>query len=73
MSKYKIYVESPIGAEVYFDSEYVGIAPLEFEKQSGLHTIIFKRDGYQMKAYVLEISQEACDEHYSFLPLEKTE
>ena len=73
VSKYKIYVESPIGAEVYFDSEYVGIAPLEFEKQSGLHTIIFKRDGYQMKAYVLEISQEACDEHYSFLPLEKTE
>lgn len=73
VSKYKIYVESPVGAEVYFDSEYVGIAPLEFEKQSGLHTIIFKRDGYQMKAYVLEISQEACDEHYSFLPLEKTE
>lgn len=73
ISKYRIYVESPIGAEVYFDSEYVGIAPLEFEKQSGLHTIIFKRDGYQMKAYVLEISQEACDEHYSFLPLEKTE
>ena len=73
VSKYKIHVESPIGAEVYFDSEYVGIAPLEFEKQSGLHTIIFKRDGYQMKAYVMEISAEACDEHYSFLPLEKTE
>ena len=73
VSKHKIYIESPIGAEVYFDSEYIGIAPLEFEKQSGLHTIIFKRDGYQMKAYVLEISQEACDEHYSFLPLEKTE
>lgn len=73
VSKYKIHIESPVGAEVYFDSEYVGIAPLEFEKQSGLHTIIFKRDGYQMKAYVMEISAEACDEHYSFLPLEKTE
>ncbi len=73
VSKYKIHIESPVGAEVYFDSEYVGIAPLSFEKQSGLHTIIFKRDGYQMKAYVMEISAEACDEHYSFLPLEKTE
>lgn len=73
VSKYKIHIESPVGAEVYFDSEYIGVAPLSFEKQSGLHTIIFKRDGYQMKAYVMEISEEACDEHYSFLPLEKAD
>lgn len=73
VSKYKIHIESPVGAEVYFDSEYIGVAPISFEKQSGLHTIIFKRDGYQMKAYVVEISEEACDEHYSFLPLEKAD
>lgn len=73
VSKYKIYVEAPTGAEVYFDSEYMGIAPLSFAKQSGIHTIIFRKSGSDTKSYTIEISSEACDEYFSFLPMQKTD
>ncbi|MBQ9765065.1 MAG: PEGA domain-containing protein [Lachnospiraceae bacterium] len=69
VSKYNIYIETPTGAEVYFDSEYIGIAPVKMPKQSGMHTIILKKDGYKTRAYTIEISAEARDEHFSFMSM----
>lgn len=73
MSKYKIYIESPAGAEVYFDSEYMGVAPVSFEKKSGIHTITFRMNGYVTKAYTIEISAFAQDEYFSFLAMKAVE
>lgn len=63
---YKIHVEAPQGASVYFDGEYMGVAPVSFQKVSGEHTIIFKQDGYETKTYTVTISDAKADSHYSY-------
>lgn len=63
---YKIHVEAPSGAAVYFDGEYVGVAPVSFDKVSGEHTIIFKQSGYEPKTYTVTISSDKADSHYSY-------
>lgn len=63
---YKIHVEAPSGASVYFDGEYMGVAPVSFQKVSGEHTIIFKQSGYETKTYTVTISDVKADCHYSY-------
>lgn len=63
---YKIHVEAPSGASVYFDGEYMGVAPVSFQKVSGEHTIIFKQSGYETKTYTVTISDTMADCHYSY-------
>lgn len=70
VSKYNIHIDTPTGAEAYFDSEYIGTVPVSIPKQSGIHTIIFKKDGYKTKAYTIEISDGAQDEYFSFIAME---
>lgn len=70
VSKYKINIDTPTGAEAYFDSEYIGTVPVSIPKQSGIHTIIFKKEGYKTKAYTIEISAEAQDEYFSFIAMQ---
>ncbi len=62
----KIHVEAPVGAAVYFDGEYVGVAPVSFQKVSGEHTIIFRQNGYETKSYTVTISASKTDSHYSY-------
>ena len=62
----KIHVETPIGAAVYFDGEYVGVAPVSFQKVSGEHTIIFRQNGYETKSYAVTVSASQTDSHYSY-------
>lgn len=62
----KIHVEAPVGAAVYFDGEYVGVAPVSFQKVSGEHTIIFRQNGYETKSYAVTISSNKTDSHYSY-------
>lgn len=66
----KIHVEAPVGAAVYFDGEYVGVAPVSFQKVSGEHTIIFRQNGYETKSYTVTISASKTDSHYSYPALE---
>lgn len=66
IENYKIHVEAPAGAAVYFDGEYMGIAPVSFQKISGEHTIIFKQNGYETKTYTVTISSDKADSHYSY-------
>ncbi len=70
VSKYNIHIDTPTGAEVYFDSEYIGTAPVSIPKQGGIHTIIFKKEGYKTKAYTIEISADAQDEYFSFAAMQ---
>lgn len=61
-----ISITSPVGAKVYFDGAYAGIAPLSFQKVSGEHTIIFKQDGYVTKSYTIDVSADTEDMILSF-------
>lgn len=58
---HKIYVEAPIGAEVYFDGNLKGTVPCSFTKQTGNHTITFRKSGYETKSYSIEVSDNDED------------
>lgn len=70
LSKYRVYVDAPEGAELYLDGSYVGIVPLGFTKESGTHTITLRKSGYQTRSYSLQIDSEEKDVTYSFSELE---
>lgn len=70
LSAYKIHIETPVGASVYLDGEFIGTAPLNFPKVSGQHTILLKKDGYKSKTYTVTFSSDKADSHYSFEELE---
>lgn len=63
---YRIHIEAPQGASVYFDGAYMGVAPVSFQKISGEHTIIFRQSGYETKSYTVTISDAEADSHYSY-------
>lgn len=61
-----ISIIAPMGAKVYFDGAYVGTSPVSFDKVSGEHTIIFKKDGYATKSYTIDVSDDTEDMILSF-------
>lgn len=68
---YKIKVTAPEEFEVYFDGEYKGVAPVNFTKKSGSHTITLRKDGYVTKSYTVEIDNDKEDLSMAFPELEK--
>ena len=68
---YKIYIDEPYGAEVYFDGGYIGMVPTSMTKISGTHEIILKKDGYQTKSYRINIDTDKSDLSYKFPELIK--
>jgi len=62
----KLHVDGPEGAEVYFDGNYMGIAPVSFTKSSGTHVITLRKTDYVTKSYTVTLSNENVDEKYSF-------
>lgn len=69
LSKYSVYIDAPEGAELYLDGSYVGIVPASFTKESGNHTLTFRKDGYQTRSYSIQIDDEEKDVTYSFSDL----
>lgn len=65
----KVYIDSPEGAEVYFDSNYIGVAPTSFTKSAGTHIVSLRKTGYQTKSYTLQLDSTAKDITYSFAEL----
>lgn len=65
----KVYIDSPEGAEVYLDSNYIGVAPTSFLKSAGTHIISLRKTGYQTKSYTLQLDSTAKDITYSFADL----
>lgn len=68
---YKIYVDEPDGAELYFDGSYIGIIPTNMTKVSGTHEIILKKEGYKTKSYRISVDEEEVDNVYNFPALIK--
>lgn len=67
---YKVHLDAPVGAEVYLDSKYIGIAPCEFKKVPGSHVLTLRKLGYVTKSYTVTIDTDAKDVSYSFPDLE---
>lgn len=63
---HEIYVQSPIGASVYLNGEFEGIAPVDFEKIIGTHVLTFIMDGYETKSYTVEVPNDGLDTYFSF-------
>lgn len=66
----KIYIDAPLGVEVYLDDNYVGITPCSFRKEEGTHVVTLRSDGYETRSYTIYISDEEKDFSYSFADLE---
>ena len=57
----KLIITAPSGASVYFDGEYVGIAPISFTKVTGSHIITFSQTGYLSKSYTVTLMDDGKD------------
>ena len=57
----KITVSTPSGASVYFDGEYIGIAPISFTKVTGSHIITLSKAGYLSKSYSVTFTDDGKD------------
>lgn len=66
---YKVTIESPTGAEVYVDGNYVGIIPASFSKKSGSHEVTIRKSGYLTRTYTINVDDEDKDISYSFSDL----
>ena len=72
--EYTITVNSPVGATVYLDDVYKGVAPVKFtEKEAGEHAIALAMDGYTTKSHTITIEEGLNNLEYSFADLEKSE
>ena len=70
---YRIYITSPKETEVYFDGKYVGLAPVDFKKESGTHVVTLRKSGSQTRSFTIQIDEEPKDISWSFSELEKIE
>lgn len=62
-------VNTPVGAEVEIDGNYVGVAPIAVEKVAGSHTIKLTKNGYVTRTYTVVVENTAADSNYSFSDL----
>ncbi len=65
-SGYYVTITAPADVEIYLDGNYVGLAPCEFKKEAGLHTILLRKSGYQSKTYTVQIDSEDRNISYAF-------
>lgn len=68
-SGYRVYIDSPVGVEVYVDGNYLGIAPVDFAKEEGSYVISLRKTGCQTRSYTLQIDGEEKNVNYSFSEL----
>lgn len=64
-----ITVKTPVGVGVYFDGDYVGVAPVSFPKVAGTHTITLYQSGFLIKSYTIQTTDNGKDDEYSFAAL----
>lgn len=65
----KITIKKPEGVGVYFDGDYVGIAPVSIKKTAGPHTITLYKAGYLIKSYTIQAEDDGKDDEYSYADL----
>lgn len=62
----KVTVSAPVGASVYFDGEYLGIAPISFKKVTGSHVITLSQTGYLSKSYTVTFADDGEDKSLTY-------
>ena len=62
----KVTVTAPIGVNVYFDGEYLGIAPISFTKVTGSHIITLSLSGCLSKSYAVTFSDDGKDSELQY-------
>lgn len=68
--KAEITIAAPMGAEVYQDNLYMGIAPVTYHKTAGSHIITLRKTGCITRSYDIEIEEDDRDVTYSFPELD---
>lgn len=66
----KVYIDAPEDVEVYLDGSYMGVAPVNFAKVTGSHTITLRKTGYESRSYTIYLYDDGEDVTYSFADLE---
>ena len=61
-----ITVKGPVGAGVYVDGDYVGLAPVTFPKVVGTHTITLYKTGYLIKSYTITAADNGENDEHTF-------
>ncbi len=69
-NQHTITVSAPIGASVYMDGTYKGVAPCSFPKKIGTVTITLSMSGLQTKSYTMKTVNDSKDIAWSFPDLE---
>lgn len=62
----KVTITTPSGASIYFDGEYIGIAPMSFTKVTGSHIITLSKLGYLSKSYTVTFTDDGKDESLKY-------
>jgi hypothetical protein len=70
-ASHKIIVSTPVGAEVYANGTYKGIAPCSFTKMIGSISITLSKNGYKTKGYSVDITNDGKDITWNFSDLVK--
>lgn len=65
-SDYRVYIDAPVGAELYLDGSYIGVVPTNFAKKAGTYVISLRKEGYQTRSYTLQVDDANKDVSYSF-------
>jgi hypothetical protein len=65
-TEHLIYIQSPIGASVYMDGEFMCISPGSFKKVIGSHVITFIEEGHETMSYTIEVSDDKLDTYFTF-------
>lgn len=59
-------IPTPAGVEVYWDGNYMGLAPLSFKKVAGTHVITLRKTGCETRSFTVTLTDSAENVSYSF-------
>lgn len=66
-----IHVDQPAGCELYIDSNYIGIIPVNAPIDPGPHSITIRKDGYYSKMHSIQVDDTGKDVYFTFPELIK--
>lgn len=66
VTKNKVMIAAPAGANVFLDGEYIGIAPISFTKVTGSHIITLSQSGCLSKSYTEVFTDDGKDKTLTY-------
>ena len=64
-------IPTPEGVEIYWDGNYIGLAPVSIKKEPGTHTITLRKNGYVTRSFTVILDEAEENVSYSFDDLEE--